>query len=62
MNVLVQEIGGPLSAGPPWDYNEAYGTCCGYPIEGFLENGISNGLSGGSAISPEGLKLAQSKY
>lgn len=46
--------GSVLIAGPPWDFNEAYGMCCGYPIEGYLNNGISNGISGGSAISPNG--------
>lgn len=52
-----KEAGMPMSAGPPWDYNEAYGTCCGYPIEGYLDDGVSNGLSGGSAISPEGWRF-----
>lgn len=28
--------------------------CCGYPFEGYLDEGVSNGISGGSAISPEG--------
>lgn len=29
-----QDKGGPLRLGPVWDYNEAYGMCCGYPIAG----------------------------
>ncbi len=32
---------GPLAAGPAWDYNEAYGLCCGYPIEGWDKQGVS---------------------
>jgi hypothetical protein len=39
--------------GPMWDYNEAFGLCCGYPIEGYQRGGASNGLSGGSALSPQ---------
>jgi hypothetical protein len=39
--------------GPMWDYNEAFGLCCGYPIEGYQRGGASNGRSGGSAISPQ---------
>ncbi len=40
--------------GPVWDYNEAFGQCCGYPIEGYQRNGNSGpGHSGGSAISPQ---------
>jgi hypothetical protein len=27
---------GPLVLGPIWDLNEAFGLCCGYPIEGVL--------------------------
>ena len=48
----------PLVAGPAWDYNEAYGTCCGYPIEGWQNGGASGpGVSGGSAISVEGWRF-----
>lgn len=41
---------GPLAAGPAWDYNEAYGLCCGYPIEGWDKQGVSapGGWVGGS--------------
>jgi hypothetical protein len=54
----VQDIEKPLRMGPVWDYNEAYGMCCGYPIEGFNNNGTSGpGISGGSAISPEGWRF-----
>ncbi|CAD7695843.1 unnamed protein product [Ostreobium quekettii] len=52
-----KDAGGPLVAGPAWDYNEAYGQCCGYPIEGYDNDGISTGVSGGSAISPEGWRF-----
>ncbi|PRW56820.1 spore coat [Chlorella sorokiniana] len=49
---------GPLAAGPAWDYNEAYGLCCGYPIEGWDKQGVSGpGQAGGSAISPEGWRF-----
>lgn len=29
-----KDAGGPLVLGPIWDLNEAFGLCCGYPIEG----------------------------
>lgn len=29
-----KDRGGPLVLGPIWDLNEAFGLCCGYPIEG----------------------------
>lgn len=29
-----KDLGGPLVLGPIWDLNEAFGICCGYPIEG----------------------------
>jgi hypothetical protein len=29
-----KDRGGPLVMGPIWDLNEAFGLCCGYPIEG----------------------------
>ncbi|EFN58239.1 hypothetical protein CHLNCDRAFT_142143 [Chlorella variabilis] len=29
----------PLAAGPIWDLNEAFGLCCGYPIEGWDKQG-----------------------
>jgi len=48
----------PLAMGPAWDYNEAFGLCCGYPITGWDKEGQSGpGLSGGSAISPEGWRF-----
>ena len=46
-----------LSMGPVHDYNEAYGLCCGYPIEGYQRGGKSNGTSGGSAISSNGWRF-----
>ena len=54
----MQDSGGRLRLGPPWDYNEAFGLCCGFPIEGFLDGGDSGpGLAGGSAISPDGWRF-----
>lgn len=32
---MMQDAQGPIVMGPVWDYNEAYGICCGFPIEGF---------------------------
>lgn len=26
---------GPLAMGPLWDFNEAYGLCCGFPLRGY---------------------------
>eukprot|EP01023_Acetabularia_acetabulum_P024680 TRINITY_DN23768_c0_g1_i1.p1 TRINITY_DN23768_c0_g1~~TRINITY_DN23768_c0_g1_i1.p1 ORF type:complete len:372 (+),score=76.67 TRINITY_DN23768_c0_g1_i1:126-1241(+) len=52
-----KDRGGLLNMGPVWDYNEAFGTCCGYPFEGYTEEGISDGVSGGSAISVEGWRF-----
>jgi hypothetical protein len=45
--------------GPPWDYGEAFGSCCGFPIEGFKTagRGPGPGKSGGSAISPNGWRF-----
>lgn len=49
---------GPMRMGPAWDYNEAFGLCCGFPIEGYEQLGESGpGVSGGSAISPEGFRF-----
>jgi hypothetical protein len=49
---------GPLVIGTPWDYGEAYGACCGFPIEGYRAGGRSGpGTSGGSAISPNGWRF-----
>ncbi|KAL4447270.1 hypothetical protein ABPG77_007303 [Micractinium sp. CCAP 211/92] len=53
-----KDKGAPMAAGPAWDYNEAYGLCCGYPIDGWQRGGVSGpGQSGGSAISPEGWRF-----
>ncbi|GMH44086.1 hypothetical protein BSKO_12020 [Bryopsis sp. KO-2023] len=49
---------GPLAMGPAWDYNEAFGMCCGYPIEGYFNGGNSDGISGGSAISTNGWRFS----
>ncbi|KAK2077250.1 hypothetical protein QBZ16_004884 [Prototheca wickerhamii] len=51
-------LGQRFSMGPAWDYNEAYGECCGFPIEGYEQNGKSApGIAGGSAISPNGWRF-----
>lgn len=47
-----------FAMGPAWDYNEAYGECCGFPIEGFEQGGQSGpGIAGGSAISTNGWRF-----
>ncbi|KAL4425322.1 hypothetical protein ABPG75_009338 [Micractinium tetrahymenae] len=51
---LTKDAGGPLLFGPPWDTNDGFGQCCGFPVEGYQNGGQSNGTSGGSAISPQG--------
>lgn len=49
---------GPLQMGPMWDYNEAFGMCCGYPIDGWQREGASiDGIAGGTAISPNGFRF-----
>ena len=52
-----KDCGKPFTMGPMWDYNEAFGMCCGYPIEGYMNSGESDGISGGSAISPNGWRF-----
>jgi hypothetical protein len=53
-----RDRGGRVAPGPPWDYDEAFGYCCGYPIQGWEEEGKSGpGVAGGSAISPEGWRF-----
>lgn len=54
---MSKDKGKPLHIGPIWDLNESMGMCCGYPIAGYENQGISNGTSGGSAISPEGFRF-----
>lgn len=55
---MSKDKAGPVVMGPPWDYGEAFGTCCGFPVEGFRQGGRSGpGTSGGSAISPEGWRF-----
>lgn len=55
---MYKDRGGPLTMGPVWDYDEAYGMCCGYPFEGYLDEGRSDpGIAGGSGISPEGWRF-----
>jgi len=36
-----QDKGKALHIGPIWDYNEAFGMCCGYPITGYKDQ-VSN--------------------
>ena len=51
----MQNGANPLAMGPVWDLTEGFGTCCGYPVTGYNNSGASGpGLSGGSAISPNG--------
>jgi len=53
-----KDAGKPLVIGTPWDYGEAYGSCCGYPLEGYKTGGRSGpGASGGSAISSNGWRF-----
>lgn len=48
----------PISMGPVWDYNEAFGICCGFPVEGYDDNGKSEpGVAGGSAIAANGWRF-----
>ncbi|KAK9828932.1 hypothetical protein WJX72_002885 [[Myrmecia] bisecta] len=55
---MYKDVGKPFAMGPPWDYNEAFGECCGYPIAGYNDLGVSGpGQSGGSAISPQGWRF-----
>ena len=55
---LHKDRDGPLKMGPMWDYNEAFGMCCGYPIDGWQREGESmNGVAGGTAISPNGFRF-----
>jgi hypothetical protein len=53
-----KDLNAPIGGGVPWDYDEAYGLCCGFPIEGYNDAGASGpGISGGSAISPNGWRF-----
>lgn len=40
---MYKDVSAPLVMGPLWDYNEAFGICCGYPVTGFDKDGISTG-------------------
>ena len=65
---FTKEAHGKLKAGPIWDKNEAFGQCCGFPIEGYQKGGEScpdgNCISGGSGISPQGWRfnICQDSY
>jgi hypothetical protein len=48
---MTKAPGGPLVLGPPWDFNEAWGLCCGYPIEGY-QNGVGGGWVGQQGCHP----------
>ena len=50
----LQDKGKRLDMGPVWSPKNGFGTCCGFPVNGFNDGGNSNGSSGGSAISPSG--------
>lgn len=53
-----KDLDAPIGGAIPWDYNEAYGLCCGFPIEGYNDAGVSGpGISGGSAISSNGWRF-----
>ena len=53
-----KDCGKKVEMGPMWDYNEAFGMCCGYPIVGYMNAGESGpGTSGGSAISENGWRF-----
>jgi hypothetical protein len=53
-----KDLDAPIGGAVPWDYDEAYGLCCGFPIEGYNEAGASGpGISGGSAISSNGWRF-----
>ncbi|KDD76274.1 CotH protein [Helicosporidium sp. ATCC 50920] len=55
---VVKDRDGLLTAGPLWDYNEAFGICCGFPFVGYDDGGVSEpGQAGGSAISPNGWRF-----
>ncbi|GAX73487.1 hypothetical protein CEUSTIGMA_g939.t1 [Chlamydomonas eustigma] len=54
---MSKDRGEKLMMGPMWDYNEAFGLCCGFPIQGWDHQGVSNGSSGGSAISVQGWRF-----
>ncbi|DBA72087.1 TPA: hypothetical protein ACH3X2_010812 [Trebouxia sp. C0005] len=49
-----KDKGKVLDMGPTWSPKDGFGLCCGFPVDGYENNGISNGTSGGSAISPSG--------
>ncbi|KAL3138924.1 hypothetical protein ABBQ32_005741 [Trebouxia sp. C0010 RCD-2024] len=49
-----KDKGKRLDMGPVWSPKNGFGTCCGFPVDGFNNGGVSNGTSGGSAISPSG--------
>lgn len=55
---LHKDVDQPINAGPVWDFNEAFGECCGFPIQGYEQNGKSGpGIAGGSAISTDGWRF-----
>ena len=42
-----------IASRPPLSAADGFGQCCGFPVTGYATGGVSNGTSGGSAISPE---------
>lgn len=53
-----KDAGSGIAMGPAWDFNEAFGECCGYPLEGYKDNGRSGpGVAGGGSISPNGWRF-----
>ena len=51
---VMQNKGKKLDMGPTWSPKAGFGLCCGFPVNGYENNGQSNGTSGGSGISPSG--------
>lgn len=53
-----KDAGKGIAMGPAWDFNEAFGECCGYPLEGYKQGGKSGpGIAGGGSISPNGWRF-----
>ncbi|KAL6771033.1 hypothetical protein ACKKBF_B33660 [Auxenochlorella protothecoides x Auxenochlorella symbiontica] len=53
-----KDAGKGIAMGPAWDFNEAFGECCGYPLEGYKQGGKSGpGVAGGGSISPNGWRF-----
>lgn len=61
--LLHKDRSAPLAAGPPWDYNEAFGLCCGYPMTGWDKQGASGpGASAGRAPARTSRRAAAHRH